>query len=436
MSIQLLRVLYTGWGERWPLGMLALVDGTLLFEYSAEAQARGVELSPLRAPLPRPGAAPAAIAGPRHTHGLPGFIADALPDGWGMLLMDRAFRKAGRDPRSVSVLERLAVVGEAAMGALAFEPADPLAADAVGAISLGTLAREVQSVLADDAEQTPALQLERLLQVGGSPQGARPKALLRWRPQVRRFSLMDDAGNTPSGEPWMIKFPAQGEHGEVCAIEALYARLARAGGMQMPVSRFFALAGRHAAFGVRRFDRQPHPQRPTEEVRVPMISLAALLDADYRLPALDYSTVLLATARLTGDYRETLKAFGRCVFNVLTHNRDDHAKNFAYLLGADGRWRLSPAFDLTFSHGPGGEHSTSVAGEGRTPGRAQLMQVAREGGIKPKDAEQIIAHWLQALQPAPDLLAGLPIRAGTLRQMREALTPVWQAVQDKDPIHA
>ena len=427
MSIDRLHVIHTGWGQRWPLGRLALIDGTLLFEYTPEAVARGIELSPLRAPLPRPGAAPAAITGPRHAHGLPAFIADALPDGWGMLLMDRAFRKAGRDPHTVSVLERLAVVGESAMGALAFEPADPACADVSGPLSLAALAREVQAVLADDAGDTPVQQLQRLLQVGGSPQGARPKALLRWHAGGTRFSAMDTqdgANSAGGGEPWLIKFPAQGEHAEVCAIEELYARLARAGGMDMPDSRHFALASRQAAFGVRRFDRVPGK---AAELRVPMLSLAALLDADHRLPALDYATVLLATARLTGDYRETLKAFGRCVFNVLTHNRDDHAKNFAYLLGADGRWRLSPAFDLSFSHGPGGEHSTSVAGEGRVPGRTHLMQVARDGGLKPKDAEQVIDHWLDALQPAPQLLADLPIRATTMRQMRAALEPVWRA---------
>ena len=117
------------------------------------------------------------------------------------------------------------------------------------------------------------------------------------------------------------------------------------------------------------------------------------------------------------------------MFNVLTHNRDDHAKNFAYLMDAQGRWRLSPAFDMSFSYGPGGEHCTSVAGEGRTPGRRHLLQVAREGGIKPKDAERTIDHWLQALQPAPDLLQDLPIRAATLKRMREAMTPVWRAVR-------
>lgn len=431
-----LNVFYGGWGERWLAGQLAQVGGRLLFEYSREAIERGREFSPLHAPLPRAGAAPAALIGPAHAHGLPGFIADALPDGWGMLLMDRALRRQGRDPRAVSVLERLAMLGDSAVGAWSFEPAQPLAEPLPAGISLAALARDVQSLLAsveEGPDATPEAQLQRLLLVGGSPQGARPKALLRWMPEAARFMAdtpvtSDASAAQAQGEPWLVKFPAQGEHSEVCAMETLYARLARAGGMDMPEPRHFALSGGHAAFGVRRFDRLRLPGSGAE-VRVPMLSLAAALHADHRLPALDYSTVLLATARLTGDYRETLKAFERCVFNVLTHNRDDHAKNFAYLMDADGRWRLSPAFDMTFSHGPGAEHSTSVAGEGRTPGRRQLLQVARQGGIKPKDAERVIEHWLQALQPAPDLLQDLPIRATTMQQMRAALTPVWQAVQ-------
>lgn len=436
-----LNVLYCGWGQRWHAGVLAQAGDRLLFEYTPEALARGLAFSPLQVPLPRAGAAAAAFTGPTHFQGLPGFIADALPDGWGMLLMDRALRRQGRNPHSVSVLERLAMVGESAMGAWAFEPAQPLAQPLAQGLTLAALARDVHRVLASADEQgadTPQAQLRRLLLVGGSPQGARPKALLRWHApsHTRRAHFtadipLADAGAAPAGQPWLVKFPAWGEHPEVCAIETLYARLARAGGMDMPEPQHFSMPGGHAAFGVPRFDRVHLPGGG--QARVLMLSLAAALHADYRLPALDYSTVLLATARLTGDYRETLKAFERCVFNVLTHNRDDHAKNFAYLMDAQGRWRLSPAFDMTFSHGPGGEHSTSVAGEGRLPGRRQLLEVARQGGIKPKDAQRTIDHWLQALQPAPelaaDLMADLPIRASTARHMRQALERVWQAVQ-------
>jgi serine/threonine-protein kinase HipA len=418
-AITRLNIRYLGWGQDWPLGLLSEVQGRLLFEYSPQAIDKGLQFSPLRVPLPRPGAVQQAYTGPAHCHGLPGFIADCLPDGWGMLLMDRALRKAGRHPQAVSVLERLAIVGHSAIGALAFEPADPLEAEEAGTVQIAALAREVQAVAADDQERSSSAQLRRLLLLGGSPQGARPKALLRWQRDANRFAPASAA----AGEPWLLKFPARGEHAEVCALEMFYARLARAGGMDMPEAAFFPLGAGHAAFGVRRFDRV---NLDGAEQRAPVLSMAALLDADYRLPALDYETVLLATARLTGDYRETLKAFERCVFNVLTHNRDDHAKNFAFRMEPDGRWRLSPAFDLSFSHGPGGQHSTSVAGEGAAPGRADLMQVAQRGGVRDKDARACLAHWMEVLQPQPDLLSGLPIREATLRMLRTTLARVWQ----------
>jgi serine/threonine-protein kinase HipA len=428
-TITKLDVIYAGWGERWQLGTLAQSGQRLLFEYSAQAieaaAHRNLQLSPIKVPVPASGAGQAGYSGPRHLHGLPGFIADALPDGWGMLLMDRAFRKAGRDVRSISVLERLAVVGDSAVGALSFEPADPIEARKLDAISLKKLALQSQDVLADDAEKTSQEQLRQLLMLGGSPQGARPKALLRFNEGAERF--YPDGAGVKAGVPWLLKFPAQGEAAHVCALEQLYARLARKGGMDMPASRYFPLGAKHAAFGVQRFDRVA--SQAGDEQRVPVLSMAALLDADFRLPALDYETVLLATHRLTGDYRETLKAFNRCVFNVLTHNRDDHAKNFAFILVADDQWRLSPAFDLTFSFGPGGEHSTSIAGEGRLPTRDHLMRVAKVGGIKEKDAAASIKHWLEMLQTDMLLLRDLPIPPKTLIHIRTTLSAVWQAMK-------
>jgi serine/threonine-protein kinase HipA len=404
-----LQVLYCGWGQRWVLGTLAHTQAGVFFEYSAEAVARGLELSPLKAPLPRAGAASVALRGPAHSHGLPGFIADALPDGWGLLLMDRAFARAGRLPQTVSVLERLAVVGHSAMGALAFEPVDALAQPvAQAAVSLTELAQQVQAVLADHEADggLAAQQLQRLLQLGGSPQGARPKVLLRWEQAAQRFvpeplpkplAGMEDGGDA-SSPPWLVKFPARGEAAHVCALEAQYMDIAAQGGMDTPAHRCFELPQPHAALGVQRFDRVWH-QGAWQ--RVPVLSFAALLDADFRLPALDYQMVLLATARVTGDMREVLAAFDRCVLHVLLHNRDDHAKNLALVMDAQGHWHLSPVFDLTFSFGPGGEHSTSVAGEGRSPTRQHLLQVAQAGGIKPAQANARIDHWLAIVDSNP-----------------------------------
>ena len=180
-----------------------------------------------------------------------------------MLLMDRAWRKSGRDPHGVSVLERLAVVGDSAIGALAFEPANEIESEFAGIVQIAALAREVEMAVKDTQERGTAEQLRHLLVLGGSPQGARPKALLRWQQRDNGVFSQEDAG-PQAGQPWLVKFPAQREHPEVCAIETSYARLARAGGMDVPESAFFPLGAGHSAFGALRFDRVPADRSANE----------------------------------------------------------------------------------------------------------------------------------------------------------------------------
>lgn len=278
-----LSVLYEGWGERWQLGTLADNGRDLLFEYSLQALAQGLELSPRYLKLK----AGAYGDFPAHLERLPGLIADALPDGWGLLLMDKQFRRAGRSPESISVLDRLAFIGERAMGALSFEPAD------VGEIqpqdlSLLTLAIEIKQVVA--GEETEAL--TQLALMGGSPHGARPKVLVNYEIEAGTLSSVPEA----AGVPWLIKFPAQNEHKEVCAIEALYAKLASDCGIEMPQTRYFDISASLSAFGIARFDRHAG-------MRIPTHTLAGLLHSDFRIPSVDYTTFLRATRFLTRDER-------------------------------------------------------------------------------------------------------------------------------------
>ncbi len=408
-----LQVIYAGWGERWPLGTLADTGQQILFEYSAQARAQGLELSPLRAPL----AAVGAIAGEPFFMGLPGLLADSLPDGWGLLLMDRAFQRAGRPPARLSPLERLAFIGTRAMGALMFEPADDVAL-APGDLKLKQLALETAQVLADeDANEA----LVHLLVLGGSPQGARPKVLVDYNPASGRISSPGSEGSASDDEPWLIKFPASQEHRDVCAVEALYARLAAHCALEIPPSKFFGLDGRYSAFGVRRFDREAG-------LRVPMQSLSAALHADYRQPTLDYEMLLRLTRRLTGDEREVGKAFERCVFNVLTHNRDDHSRNFAFCLDRQRHWKLAPAFDLTYSEGPRGEHFTSIAGEGLAPARQHLLELARRGGIPARQAQASMDRLCEGMGALGELAKDLPIRKLRLGALRKVLQEDWRRV--------
>lgn len=409
-----LQVIYRGWGAQWPLGLLADTGRDILFEYSTDAIAHGLQLSPLHHPLPRAGAATATFKGEPHFQGLPGFVADALPDGWGMLLMDRAIRQAGRNPHEVSVLERLAIVGDRALGALSFEPAqnEVLPSETLDLIRLAADVAALQTESHTESDATSIDdRLRHLMQLGGSPQGARPKVLADFNQSSGQLSSALPTAAT--AKPWLFKFPAQGEHTEVCALEELYARIARKMGIEMPSSQFFELGKQHSAFGVERFDRVVNG---TNLLRVPVMSLSAYVQSNFRLPSLDYETLLLATLRITGDQREVVKAFERCVFNVLMHNRDDHGKNFAFRMDEQGLWKLAPAFDLTYSVGPGGQHSTTVAGHGRNISRDHLLQVAKTSGVPVKLANDFIDQAVQVTGEAQTLVGDLPIRKSTLEQ--------------------
>ncbi|HKS32895.1 MAG TPA: type II toxin-antitoxin system HipA family toxin [Enterobacteriaceae bacterium] len=372
-------VFYEGWGERWLWGTLvsstALTGRPLImFEFSQQAIDKGLELSTIVLPLQ---GSRLRRDFPAHQLGLPGPVYDALPDGWGMLLMDRLFRLRGFNAARIGPLERLTCIGNSAMGAMSFVPSQSDSVSSDDNITLEQLAFEVQEVLDGEGGEF----LQRLLQMGGSPQGARPKALL-WRDAGSgRFFTSEGKGR----DAWLVKFPAQHEHPEVCAIEAVYSLCLQACNIATPETAWFELPGGLAAFATKRFDRQ-------NGVRVPMQSLAALTGADYRVAgALDYISFLRATHLCTNDIRQKALAFERVVFNVIFNNRDDHPKNFAYLMSSTGQWQLSPAYDVTWCEGPGGYHQMDVMGEALDISREQLVSLARqETELTVTDIDRII----------------------------------------------
>ncbi len=359
-------VYYDGWGEHWRWGTLvsstAITGRPLIaFEYSDEAKRRGLELSAHLLPLSGP---KLRRDFPAHQMGLPGPVYDALPDGWGMLLMDRLFKRRNLNPARIGPLERLTYIGTHAMGAMSFEPMAHVEAIPDEEIPLAQLATEVQDVLNGEGGEF----LEKLLQVGGSPQGARPKALLYCAPGSDVFTTVA----APGLEAWLIKFPARLEHPEVCAIEAVYAECLRQCGIRTSQTKYFDLPNGQAAFATQRFDRQ-------DGMRVPMQSLAAFTGANFQVPgSLDYTNFLRATQKCTNDVREKAFAFARAVFNVVFNNRDDHPKNFAYLMSSTGKWTLAPAYDVTFCEGSSGHHHMDVMGEAVRIGRKNIVQLAEQ----------------------------------------------------------
>ncbi len=394
-------VIYAGWGERFQLGTLADDGKDLLFEYSPDALKRGVELSPHKLPLRDK----AYGDFPAHQLRLPGLISDSLPDGWGMLLLDRLFRKQGKRPEQISPLDRLAFIGETAMGALAFEPVEGGALTHED-VQLLDLAKETREVLDHESEDL----LRKLLMMGGSPHGARPKVLVNFDRSNNRMANWENA----VGIPLLVKFPAQGEHKEVCAIEAMYGRIATACGLNVTRTEYFDLNKDLSAFGIERFDR-------FDGMRVPMHTAAGAAHVDFRIPQFDYINLLRLTRRMTNDEREVLQAYERCVFNVVFNNRDDHSKNFSFLLGKDGRWMFSPAYDLTYCVGPGGEHQMDICGEAREPTRQHFLELSKKGGIPEKLAIDSVERIAEVAGRFNDFTDEFPIRKGTLKQIETAL---------------
>ncbi|MBJ7309458.1 type II toxin-antitoxin system HipA family toxin [Rugamonas sp. CCM 8940] len=396
-----LNINFCGWGQNWHLGTLAHEGRALLFEYSDEALQRGVELSPIYLKLRKV----AYSNFPSTQENLPGLIADSLPDGWGRLLMDRYFQKNARDLASISPLDRLAFINDRAMGALVFTPPDELSHDPEYQ-ELRVLAEGAQAVLAGQDTAT----LQQLALTGGSPHGARPKVLVQYNTATAQVSTERAA----PGAAWLVKFQAQAEAKEVCAIEKLYATMAEKCDLDMPATKYFDLTPKLAGFGIERFDRK-------RGMRVPTLSLAALLDDNFRLPTRDYEVFLKATRTLTKDERQVKKAFERCVFNVVFNNRDDHTKNFAYVMNESMQWELAPCYDLTYNVGVGGEHQMTISGEGRNPGLKHLLALATAVDLSEAWARQTIERITTVAGTLATHAKGVGIKPATLSTIKNAI---------------
>ena len=378
------------------VGHLALRGQQVYFEYDAEFIRRGLNLSPFRLPL-KPGVQTF------HTQlfeGLPGVINDSLPDGWGRLLFDRAMRKRGILPPMLSPLDRLAYVGKAGMGALIYEPDHSEAGEGIG-IDLDWFAEQSQSVLEGEAEDV----LGELLALNGSSAGARPKALIGYNRKAGR--IIHGSQVLPKGyEPWIVKFANSQDGPDAGAVEFVYSEMARRAGLMIPETYLFPTKQGHGYFAIKRFDQN-------QSGRLHMHTACGLLHSDHRIPALDYQDLLELTLHLTRSIRESEKIFQYAVFNVMAHNRDDHSKNFSFLMDETGAWKVSPAYDLTFSYGPGGEQSTMVMGEGKSPSIEHLRALGRRAEISDAKVEEILGRTKDSLGGWSELAKVHGVRTAT-----------------------
>ncbi len=366
--------------ETLVVGRLARRDSKIYWEYDRSFIDSGIEISPIQCALRSGVQTFDALL----FDGLPGVFNDSLPDGWGRLVLDRYLRGQGIMPEVLSPLDRLAYVGLRGMGALVYEP-DCSLESSEDLISMDLLALHAQAILAGNASDV----IESLIAWNGSSAGARPKAMIGLHTN-RKDIIYGRHEPQADYQPWLVKFPNSVDGMDSGAIEYVYALMALEAGLDMPDIHLFESKRGSGYFAVRRFDRQG-------DQRLHMHTACGLLHSDFRVPSLDYEDLMALTMILTKDQREVEKIYRMAVFNVLAHNRDDHGKNFSFLMDKMGAWKLSPAYDLTFSSGLGGEQSTMVLGEGKNPRKADLVKLGLQAKLAKNNIHQIIEQAQSAL---------------------------------------
>ena len=368
-----LSVYLNTYGIRRMVGLLYENAGRVFFEYSPDFLQSGIALSPFKLPLK-----PGVFEDEKRTFdGLFGLFNDSLPDGWGCLLLDRKLRKRGLSYDSITPLSRLSMIGRNPMGALEYEPADE-AAEEVGNVELDSLSGEVDKILSGNDSDV----LDELLKLNGSSGGARPKIVAYVSDD--RQKIIHGGANPPAGfTPWIIKFSERHDKLNSGETEYRYSLAAKEAGIDMPPTHLFPSKNGGGYFGVQRFDRTP-------QGKVHVHTACGLLHASHRFSCLDYENLLKLTLVLTRDITQAEEMVRRMVFNVKSGNRDDHSKNFSFLLNKNFEWRLAPAYDLTPSAGINGEQTAMVNGKGRNITDDDLIAAAKVADIPASAVRSII----------------------------------------------
>ena len=365
-KIDRLTVFFTDGSQKRQVGTLALYQNRLAaFSYCDEWLASGFSISPFSLPLEKR----VFIPEWEPFGGVHGIFNDSLPDGWGRLLVDRMLLRQGIQPDTLSVLDRLAIVGSSGMSALTYEPEAFISDTTLLPSDYDEIAAECERILNSELSENDKENLDAIFAAGGSSGGARPKV----------FAKIDN-------EDWIIKFPSSVDSKEIGKQEYEYNQCAKNCGIIVNDFCLFSSKKCSGYFGTKRFDRNY-----LGSGRVLMASASALLETSHRIPNLDYNTLCLLTLQLTKNNSEVEKLFRLMCFNVFAHNRDDHSKNFSWLYDEKKQqWILSPAYDLTYSNSIGGEHATTIDGEGKNPTIENILAVAQKNGIKKSRAVEIL----------------------------------------------
>ncbi|MBL7222129.1 MAG: type II toxin-antitoxin system HipA family toxin [Phycisphaerae bacterium] len=354
------------WGSTIGAVVLENDQPATSFQYDPDFARSGIQVAPLTMPLSDRVYSFGALS-QQSFHGLPGLLADSLPDRFGEALIDAWLARQGRTPDSLNAVERLCYTGQRGMGALEFAPATgpaPTNDTLLQVDRLVKLASEIltrrDGLLTSFTEEDNSEAMADILRVGTSAGGARAKAVIAWNPQTNEIRS-GQIGAEENFEYWMLKFDGVSNNRDkeladpqgYGVIEYAYSKMAIDCGITMSDCRLLEEGGRRH-FMTRRFDR------PAGGGKLHMQSLAAIAHLDFnQAGAHSYEQAFDAMRRLELPATATAELFGRMVFNIVARNQDDHVKNIAFLMDRSGNWSLAPAFDMTYSYQPGGRWTST-----------------------------------------------------------------------------
>ena len=348
------------------IGEMILDKNKIYFKYNTDFIASGLQISPFKLPLSP------EIMLPKESHfeGLFGVFSDSIPDGWGKLLLDRKLISEGININQINALDRLSYIDKNGLGAISYEPEFENDYNFNQNVNLDVVFNEVQTVIKSSSIDA----IEELFLLGGSSGGARPKIHIGFNPKNNEItrSQMDLPKDF---EHWIIKFPASNDLQDIALIEFVYNQMARNAGIEVSDFKLFQTQKGKHFFGSKRFDRIGNQ-------KLHLHSAAGLLHDNFRMSTLDYGHIMDCSFNLEKSVQAYDKILRLATFNVLGHNKDDHSKNFSFLMDKNGNWKFAPAYDLTFSNSGFGFHSTSVAGESKNPTLKHLYELAKHFDVK------------------------------------------------------
>ncbi len=360
-------------GTPHSVGIIAKKERKIYFEYDQSFLTKNIEISPYSLPLQ------SGLKEFKNNNffDIFGSFADSLPDGWGLLLMDRYLKQINLPYKGLTSFERLSFLGNLAMGALEYAPASLLDFENQESIDLFEMSKNALEIYEGESEYV----ITKLAKAGGSPGGARPKIIVT---EKANGSFVTDSGiYEREDKHWLIKFDISKEFKDFSSVEFLYSLLAKECGIEMSETKLFKDDKNNNYFGIKRFDRNGAKKIHTH-------TFGSLVESNFRIPSQDYKELMLVCLDLTKNINDVYKIFRLMIFNHLVSNQDDHVKNFSFIMDRNYKWNFAPAYDLTPCFGMNNWHSMTINKKGNDITEQDYILATEGVGLDKRKCLEII----------------------------------------------